>query len=254
MNRERIDVCGVLFDCVTKKEALARLETALDGAGQIALVTANPEIVLNCEREPEMYALINACELVVADGMGVIRAAKILHTPLPERIPGIELGEELLAYCSGSGCSVFFLGGKPGVADAAAEKMKEKYPALIVAGVHDGYFDTVGEENAQVVTQIAESGAGLVLVCLGSPKQEKWIAANRHLLPKVGVFAGLGGSLDIFSGRSRRAPAFFRRTGLEWFYRLCREPSRFSRMVRIPLLFVRARAYRRKKKKHQSVG
>lgn len=249
MNRNRVDVCGVLFDCVTKGEALERLFAALDGAGQIALVTANPEIVLNCEKDPALYGLINGSELVVADGMGVIRAANILRTPLPERIPGIELGEEMIARCAERGLPVFLLGGKPGVAAEAAEKMKEKYPALSVGGVHDGYFDPDGGENRRVVEQIAGSGAALLLVCLGSPKQEKWIAANRSALPGVGVFAGLGGSLDVYSGRTRRAPALFRRLGLEWFYRLCREPSRFSRMVRIPLLFSRARACRRKKEK-----
>ena len=247
--RKRTDVCGVYFDCIPAKEAKNRLFSALDGkSGQIALCTPNPEIVMLAEKDESFRNILNNSELVVADGIGVIKGAKILKTPLPERIPGIELGEAMIEYCALASIPVYFLGGKPGVADEAAERMKLKYHGLNVCGTHDGYFDmTGGEENDKVIAEINEKCARLVLVCVGAPKQETWIANNRAKMPNVGVFAGLGGSLDVFSGRAKRAPAFFCKTGLEWFYRLLKEPSRIGRMSKLPLFLVHALKYRKNK-------
>ena len=245
--RKRIDVCGVFFDNLTAAEARERLFSALDGeSGQMALCTPNPEIVMLAERDERFRNILNNAELVVADGIGVIKGAQILKTPLPERIPGIELGEAMIEYCAKNAHPVYFLGGKPGVADEAAVKLKEKYEGLIVCGTHDGYFDmSGGEVNDAVIAEINEKGARLVLVCVGAPKQETWIADNREKMPAVGVFAGLGGSLDVFSGRAKRAPAFFCKTGLEWFYRLLKEPSRIGRMSKLPLFLVHAMKYRK---------
>ena len=249
--RKRIDVCGVYFDSVTAKEARERLFAALDGSlPQTALYTPNPEIVMIAEKDESFRSVMNSAELVVPDGIGVIKAANILKTPLPERVPGIELGEAMIAYCAkkGDALPVYLLGGKPAVAEEAAARLAEKYPGLCVCGTHDGYFDmSGGEENDRVITEIAEKGAKLVLVCVGAPKQENWIFNNRSKMPKVGVFAGLGGSLDVFSGRSKRAPEFFCKTGLEWFYRLLKEPSRIGRMSKLPLFLVHAMKYRKKK-------
>ncbi len=247
--RIRTDVCGVYFDYVTAKEARERLFDAIEGkTGQVALCTPNPEIVMLAEKNEDFRNVLNNAELVVADGIGVIKAAKILKTPLPERIPGIELGEAMIAYCASEGYPVYFLGGKPGVAADAARNMSDKYPGLFVCGTHDGYFDmSGGEVNDSVIAEISEKGAKLVLVCVGAPKQETWISQNRSKMPNVGVFAGLGGSLDVFSGRSKRAPEFFCKTGLEWFYRLMKEPSRIGRMSKLPLFLVHALKYRKKK-------
>lgn len=247
--RKRTDVCGVYFDRLTASEARERLFGAIDGThGQTALCTPNPEIVMLAEKNEDFRNVLNNAELVVADGIGVIKAAKILKTPLPERIPGIELGEAMIEYCARNSHPVYFLGGKPGVAEDAAKNMAKKYPGLNVCGTHDGYFDmTGGEVNEGVIAEINEKGARLVLVCVGAPKQETWIADNRARMPAVGVFAGLGGSLDVFSGRAKRAPAFFCKTGLEWFYRLIKEPSRIGRMSKLPLFLVHAAKYRKKK-------
>lgn len=249
--RLKTDVCGVMFDTLTADKARERLYSALDGnAPQTALFTPNPEIVMIAEKDAEFKEILNGAELVVADGIGVIKAAKILKTPLPERIPGIELGEAMIRYCASKGDAlpVYLLGGKPGVAEDAAKVLTEKYTGLLVCGTHDGYFDmSGGEEYEKVIAEINEKKAALVLVCVGAPKQEKWIAANREKLPCVRVFAGLGGSLDVFSGRSKRAPAFFCKFGLEWFYRLLKEPSRIGRMSRLPLFLVKAYKYKKKK-------
>lgn len=249
---EKTDVCGVRFDNISAKEARERLFSALDAeGGSIFLFTPNPEIVMLAENDKEFSDILNSDALVVPDGIGIIKAADILKTPLPERIPGIELGEAMIEYCSkkGSALPVYLLGGKEGVADLAAEKLCEKYNGLSVCGTHNGYFDANGGDNDVLIAEINEKKPALVLVCLGAPKQEKWIYNNASKLPTVRVFAGLGGSLDVFSGNVKRAPAFFCRCGLEWFYRLLCQPSRIKRMCKLPLFLIKAKKYAKYSKK-----
>ena len=135
------------------------------------------------------------------------------------------------------------LGAKPGVADLAAERLQKQYPRLKIAGTHDGYF----KEDAPVVEAIRESGADCVFVCLGAPKQELWMARNG---PATGahLLCGLGGSLDVFAGTVERAPKFWSDHGLEWFYRLCKEPKRIGRMMKLPLFLVHVRQEKGKRK------
>jgi len=159
-----------------------------------------------------------------------------LKLPIHVRVPGIELGERVLSLADSS-LPVYFMGGKPGVAEEAAKRMREKYPKLTVCGTHDGYFQKFGEENDAVIKNINESGASVLFVCLGAPAQEKWIYENRSKLPGVRLFMGLGGSLDIFSGNAERAPEFFCKFGLEWFYRLLKQPSRIGRMMNLPKFY-----------------
>ena len=186
---------------------------------------------------------------MVPDGIGVIKAAKILGVPMKERVPGVELGEKMIEYSAKNGKRVYFLGGKPGVASLAAEKMSEKYPGLNVVGTGDGYFKKEGEESDAVVGKILESGAELLFVCLGVPVQEKWIFANKtRLSESVKVCMALGGSLDVYSGTVKRAPAFFCKTGLEWFYRLIKQPSRIGRMMKLPKFLIGTYKAKRKGK------
>ncbi len=248
--QNRVSVCGVGFDRVTANEAKSRLFRALSGEeAPLALYTPNPEIVELACRDPELLRILNEAELSVADGIGVIRASRILGVPLPERIPGVELGEAMLAFCAEGGetLPVYFLGGKPGIAEKAAERMREKYPGLSVAGTADGYFDE--KKSHEVAGRIACSGAVLLCVCLGAPKQEKWIAAHRAEMPGVRVFAALGGSLDVYAGALRRAPRIFCRLGLEWLWRVIRQPSRIRRLIAVPAFLRRARREKRRRKR-----
>ncbi len=231
---EKITVRGVHFDHVTLDEA-ARIAAGF-AAGDIARVihTPNSEVVQLCIEQPEYYDLINSADLIIPDGSGVVLASKILGKPLTKgKVAGVELAERILADAADSGMAVYLLGGKPGVAGTAARKMCEKYPGLHIVGTHDGYFDKTGEQNDAVIGEINASGARILLVCMGVPAQEKWMAANRKKL-QVGVMAGLGGSLDVFAGTVRRAPKIFIKLGLEWFYRLLREPTRIGRMMKLP--------------------
>ncbi len=253
MATSKINVRGVFFDNVTLDEAAGVVNDALQkDAGLLAVYTPNSEIVQMCIDDPQKYGLINSADLIIPDGVGVIKAAKILGTPLTERVPGVELGERALAIAAELGVGVYFLGGKPGVAEAAAEAMSKKYEGLRVVGTHDGYFKKQGDESDAIIRKINDSGASLLFVCLGVPVQEQWIFDNKEKFTNVRAALALGGSLDIYSGNAKRAPLFFRKTGLEWFYRLLCQPSRIGRMMNLPRFLFGTYAYKHKNKKELS--
>ena len=229
----RINVLGVGFDNVTMAEAVDRGMELLRQEGAHYVVTPNPEIVEVCRENPEAMEAVNGADLVLADGIGVIKGAAMLGTPLKERCPGIEFAAGLMEKMAGEGLSLFMLGAKPGVAEQAAEKLAEQYPGLKIAGTHDGYF----KEDGPVVETIRSSGADCVFVCLGAPKQEFWMRKNGRATGAK-LLCGLGGSLDVFAGTVERAPKFFRDHGLEWFYRLCKDPKRIGRMMKLPLFLI----------------
>lgn len=229
----RVDILGVGFDNITMEQALARGCALLEEEGAHYVVTPNPEIVELCRENEAARGAVNGADLVLPDGIGVIYGAKLLHTPLQERVPGVEFGEQMIALCAQEGRGVYLLGAKPGVAETAGQRLCEKYPGLRVVGTHDGYFT----DDAAVAAAIRASGAELALVCLGAPKQELWMqrwgeATGARLL------LGLGGSLDVFAGVAQRAPSFYCDHGLEWLYRLMKNPSRIGRMMKLPLFLV----------------
>ena len=225
----RIDVLGVGFDSLTIEEAVTRAKALMTERRAAYVVTPNPEIVMACRERLETMQAVNAADLVLPDGIGVIYGARILGTPLKTKLPGIDFIQALMADMAKEGKSVFLLGAKPGVAEAAAEKLKAQYPGLAVVGTQDGYF----RDDAPVVEAVNAARPDLLLVCLGAPKQELWMQRNQSLL-NVGLMAGLGGSLDVFAGNVRRAPKAFQRLGLEWLYRLMKEPKRIGRMMKLP--------------------
>ena len=229
----RVDVLGVGFDNVTMAEAFARGEELLGAEGCHYVVTPNPEIVEACREDAEAMEAVNGADLVLPDGIGVIYGAKMLKTPLKERVPGIEFGTAMLEYCAESGKSVFFLGAKPGVAEQAAENLKKRFDGLTVAGTKDGYF----KDDAEAAAAIKASGAEMALICLGAPKQEKFMAQYGGATGAK-LLLGLGGSLDVFAGVAQRAPEFYVNHNLEWFYRLIKNPSRIGRMMKLPLFLV----------------
>ena len=231
----RTDVLGVAFDDVTLEEAVDRGMALLDEEGPHLVATPNPEIVQIAEKDPEFAKILADAALVLADGVGVIHAAKILGRPLKGRVPGIEFASALMEHMAGTGRRLYLLGAKPGVAEMAAANLQAKYPGLVICGTHDGYF----KEDGPVVQAIRDSGAEAVFVCLGAPKQEKWIAAN-GAATGAKLLVGLGGSLDVFAGTVKRAPEAFQKLGMEWFYRLCTQPSRIGRMAKLPLFLVSA--------------
>ncbi len=241
----RIRVLGVGFDNLTMDEAVERGLAMLEENKSHYVVTPNPEIVEVCREWSEVSQAVNGADMVLPDGSGIIKGAAMLNTPLKERTPGIEFAQNLMAELAKTDYSLFLLGGKPGIAEKAAARLRERYPGLKIAGVHDGYF----QEDAPVIMRIWESGADVVFVCMGAPRQELWMR-NHGQETGARLLCGLGGSLDIFAGVSKRAPKFWCDHGLEWLYRLLKEPYRWRRMMKLPLFLSHVRRERRIRKRN----
>jgi len=232
----RIEVLGVPFDPLGMEEAVKTIASWLEGEECHQIVTANPETVMKAGEDRELMAILREARLVVADGIGIVWAARRQGNPLPERVPGVELAERLVALAAQRGYRVYLLGGAPGVAAEAARCLEAKYPGLVIAGVQHGYFSP--EEEEGVVAAVAAARPHLLLVGLGMPKQEKWIYRHRQRLGAA-VAIGVGGSLDVFAGRVCRAPGWMCRLGLEWLYRFLTQPQRLFRMLALPRFAVK---------------
>lgn len=227
----RTNVLGVGFDNITLDEALAAAQNLIKERSGAYMVTPNPEIVMLCRNNPELTGVIDGAALVLPDGIGIMYGAKILGTPLKQRIPGIDFISALMPrLAAGEFNRVFLLGSKPGVAEKAAAKLISLYPGIEMVGTNDGYFT----DDETVVEKINAAEPDLLLVCLGAPKQELWMQKNAPAL-NAALIAGLGGALDVFAGEVKRAPSGMRRLGLEWLYRLIKEPWRAKRMIKLPI-------------------
>ena len=229
------DILGVGIDDLPLEEAVAAGCALLEQPGCHYVVTPNPEFLLTAKKNDAFREVLNAADLSLPDGIGVIYAAKLLGRPLKGRAPGVDFAQGLMERLSQSEKKLFLLGAKPGVVEQAAENLCGRYPGLNICGVSDGYF----KDDAPVVEKIRVSKADVVFGCLGTPKQELWMAKNG---PETGaaLLVGLGGCLDVFAGTVQRAPEGWQKAGMEWLYRLIKEPSRFGRMAKLPLVLVDA--------------
>lgn len=225
----KTDVLGVSYDNVTMEEALARGRQILQGDRTCYCVTPNAEMAYEALQDEGFRRLLNGAELVLPDGAGVILGAKLLKTPLKQKVAGIEFAQNMLSVMEELGSRLYLLGSKPGVAELAGKKMLEKHPELQICGMADGYF----KDEAEVVEKINTAQADAVYVCLGSPKQEYFMQKHREAL-SAKLLCGLGGTLDGIAGTVKRAPRWMIRLQLEWLYRLIKEPRRFKRMLRLP--------------------
>lgn len=228
---DKVNILGVNVDMVTISEAANIIMNFFNEDKVHSVFTPNSEIIMCAYKDEEFCRLLNSASLLTADGIGVVYASKILKKPISERAAGYDIACQVLEKINYTDHKLFLFGGKPGVAEEAKANLLKKYPSLNIVGTRNGYFKP--EEEEEIVAQINESGADIVFVCLGAPKQEQWIDRNKDRL-KVKVAMGIGGSLDVFAGRAERAPAIFCKTGLEWFYRLCKEPWRIGRMMELP--------------------
>lgn len=221
-----IPVCNVDME-EAKSSILAYME---DGTAHI-VATANAEMIMLAQKDDELAHILRNADMVVPDGAGVLWAAEQQGQAFKERVAGYDLAKVMLAESATRGFSVYLFGGGDGIAEQAARKCQDIYGKINIAGFHSGFFSSAEEKN--IIGAIRDSGAKLVLVALGVPKQEKWIAAH---LQEMGACTciGVGGTLDILAGKVTRAPEWMQRNRLEWLYRLGKEPSRFIRMLALP--------------------
>lgn len=228
---DKIEVLGVKFDNVDMSEAVDRCKNFIKGDKGNLVVTPNPEIVMRAKDDEEFKKIINEAELVIPDGIGIIKAGNILGTPLKERVAGYDLICNLLEEGKDGSISFYFWGSKPGYAEEAKQKMEEKYPNIKILGSHTGYFKD--EEEASIIEEIRNLKPDVLLVGTGAPKQEKIINKYKNEgFFKIGI--GCGGSIDVLAGEVKRAPKIFIKMHLEWFYRLLKQPSRWKRMLVLP--------------------
>jgi len=233
MNMQSVEILGVRIDNLSMEECLESIVQAVLSGGSIRIVTANPELIYRAATDKGLQQVINSADLVVADGVGVLWAARQFGHRLPERVTGIDLALKILEEANKRSWRIFLLGSKPGVAERAVINQQKKYPN-IVFGCHHGYFSV--DQQPLLIDRIKNFEPDILLVGLGAPKQEYWNAANKGL---ARVSIGVGGSIDVLAGLVKRAPTFVRNLNLEWLYRLLTQPSRIKRQAILPLYVFR---------------
>lgn len=230
--KNSIKILGVPVHPWTMADTVAELERRLLAKEQTFVVTANAEIIMMCNEDAAYKQIVSEnAEIVLPDGAGAVWAGRHLGHEVPERVAGFDLYCNLLKLAGEQGYKLYFFGGAPGVAEAAKEKAEEWHPGIQVVGCRNGYFKEADE--AQIIEDINASGAQMLFVALGAPKQEKWLAKYRAEL-KPHILMGIGGSFDVLAGKMERAPKWMQDASLEWAFRLYKQPSRFMRMLALP--------------------
>ncbi|MDO9533784.1 MAG: WecB/TagA/CpsF family glycosyltransferase [Bacillota bacterium] len=228
-----VRILGSPVNSLTLEETVQALGSAwAEDRQRVAhVVTANAEMLYQSSKDKELAEIIEAAEIVTADGAGVVLASRILGSPVPERVAGFDLMVECLKEASRTSVPIYFLGAEPHILNKAVANARELFPGLNVVGSHHGYFRD-GEDES-ILDEIYSLKPCLLLAAMGVPRQEKWIYRNKKKLPPC-VAMGVGGSFDVLAGKSRRAPLWMQRAGLEWFYRVIKEPYRLGRTAVLP--------------------
>lgn len=223
-----VNILNVPVSYLSMQETVNFIQERLQKQEQTFAVTANAEIIMMAQNDSAYLELLKRTDIITPDGAGVVWAAKHLGSPVPERVAGYDLFHQLLQLAAKTQKKVYFFGGKPGIAEQAKAKALELYPGLKIAGCRNGYFQT--EENETIINDINNSGAEMLFAALGAPKQEFWLDENKAKL-HTNLLMGIGGSFDVLSGKTTRAPLWMQKAGLEWLYRFMKEPYRFRRMA-----------------------
>lgn len=226
-----LEILGCRLDPVDSDEAASRILTLACEAHGAQIVTLGTEMVVYAQHDVRFRSIVNESALSLCDTVGLLAVARRRGAALRDRVTGVELIERLCEGAARQGLPVYLLGSAPGVVDEAAAALRSRFPNLRIAGTQNGYFSDA--QTPEIVQSIARSGARLLFVGMGSPRQEYWLAENLRATG-CGVGIGVGGSFDVIGGRIERAPHVVRRFGLEWLYRLVREPSRWRRQLALP--------------------
>jgi N-acetylglucosaminyldiphosphoundecaprenol N-acetyl-beta-D-mannosaminyltransferase len=224
----RVTILGITVDPYSMAETVEKIRQSVRDKKLMRVVTANPEMIYASQSNQRLKEVLNSAEIITADGIGVVWAARQLGTQVPERVTGIDLVQALFPVANEEKWRIFFLGGKPGVAEQAVENISADYPGIECCSEH-GYFNP--QEEPEVIDKILQFTPDVLLVGLGAPRQEYWLAEH----PGLGcVGIGVGGSFDALAGVVRRAPKQIQDFHMEWLYRLCREPWRWKRQMVLP--------------------
>lgn len=230
MMMEQINILGISFVNATRKQFVEHLHKHIYTKKKAFVVTANPEIVIKAHENKAYKETITQADYVTADGIGVVKAAKLLKTPLPERVTGFDLLIDLLELANEYHYSIYLLGASETTLTETVKHINDTYPNVHITGSHHGYFDW---KSNHIQTEIKEKKPDLVFVALGVPRQENWVASNISSFQK-GVFIGVGGSFDVLAGTVKRAPVAWQKANLEWLYRMMKQPSRLKRSLALP--------------------
>ena len=227
MHRQKSHILGIEFDTLSLSDSCEMVCKKAKGSEPFVVVTPNPEMVMHARKNKHFLDILNSADLVVPDGIGIVLASRLLDGKIKERVAGFDL---ISAVFAKQRLRAYFLGASPGVAEKAKERAEKKYPMLEVIGFHHGYFKENSPEEANIIKEIELFSPDILLVGLGFGRQETWLIRNKNRL-NANVLIGVGGSFDVLSGNLRRAPRFFQKIGMEWFYRLLSQPKRIFRQA-----------------------
>ena len=220
---------GVNVITLNYDEIIEDIKKRMEEGLTSTIIAVNPEKVITASKDEQIKTLINDATYQIPDGVGILMASRLKGGGIQSRVTGVDMMDRLLKFASDEGKKVFMYGAKEEVVASAKAKIEEKYPSIRITGYSNGYT----KDQDELVRKINESGAEIIFVALGSPRQELWIRDHMKDL-NVKVYQGVGGSFDVFAGNVKRAPSFFRKAGLEWFYRLITDPKRFKRQLALP--------------------
>jgi N-acetylglucosaminyldiphosphoundecaprenol N-acetyl-beta-D-mannosaminyltransferase len=234
----KIDILNVLVDDISKADLLDNIDRSIIHDKKCLIYTVNNEFILEAQTNQEFLQTLNNSTYSIADSTGIAWAANKLHNKKIERIPGADLFIDLVKISQKKSYGIYLLGAGKGVGEKARQEIEKSFPGVKIVGVKDGIKIDPKENNQEIIDEINSAGAKIVCVALGAPKQEMWISNNANKL-SANIFIGIGGTLDYTSGNIKRAPRIFRQTGLEWLFRLMRQPSRYNRIKKALIDFPR---------------
>ena len=226
-NQKKVYVFNCPIDALTMKETVQIIDNAIKEGKHIHHAVVNVAKIVKMQEDKELYNSIVNADIINADGMPIVWASRLLGKPLPERVAGIDLMQELIKLAYNRKYKIFFFGAREEVVKKVVKKYSKEYSPEIIAGYRNGYYSE--EEEPLIAKQIAESGANILFVGISSPKKEKFLYKYKHILKNVNFIMGVGGSFDVIAGKIKRAPKWMQKCGLEWVYRLVQEPRRMWR-------------------------
>lgn len=238
----KVDILGVKVDSLTMKEAVKAVEDYIAAKKNVLIATANAEMIMRATHDEELKNILNSAALVVPDGAGTVWAAHHLGYAMPERVAGYDLAQEIMKNAPSYKHRIFFFGSAPGIAEKAKEKAERLYPGIEIVGVRNGFFTAADEK--EIINEIKSSQPDVLLVALGVPKQEKWLAKHLKEL-KVPVAIGVGGTLDVMAGAVKRAPLWMQKAKLEWLFRGLLQPKRAGRLLALPKFVLKVHSARK---------